>query len=188
MKILYFNPFSIEKDFLKELDFYMNMVPQPQDWACFRDGDTMFVRGDYGNCIMDYANRYPETGLFTSFASRCHYKVQVPPSVDMNNTSLEYHTDKAYEIHDEFQRTLEVAILKRRIAGHLMMIRKSTWLKIRPNVFSRCRKQNKKILGVDTQISYAILAAGFDIKMMKGIYLVHNLRLKQGMGNNSHLL
>ena len=92
------------------------------------------------------------------------------------------------ELHDAFQATQKIIILKQRIAGHLMLIRKSTWQKIRTEVFLRCRTQNKKILGVDTQISYAILAAGLDIKLMQGIYLIHNLRILQGMGNTNHLL
>jgi hypothetical protein len=188
MHIHYFNPFSIEKDFLKELDYYMSLVPLSHDWACFRDGDTMFVRGDYGNCIWEYVTRYPETGLFTCFASRCHYKIQVPDSTDMENPSISYHRNIADQLHEKFQLGQQADSINRRIAGHMLMLRKSTWLKIRPAVFGLVRLKNKKILGVDTQISKAVLQAGMDIKLMKGIYLVHYLRFNEGIGNHNHLL
>jgi hypothetical protein len=188
MHIHYFNPFSPEKDFLKELDHYMGLIPLPYDWACFRDGDTMFVRGDYGNCIMEYVERYPETGMFTCYASRCHYKIQVPDIADMQNPSISYHSKIAKQLHEQFQPLQQTDIINRRIAGHMMMLRKSTWLKIQPAVFRKVRSKNKKILGVDTQISKAILEAGLDIKLMKGIYLVHYLRFNEGMENSTHLL
>jgi hypothetical protein len=188
MHIHYFNPFSIEKDFLKELDYYMSLVPIPHDWACFRDGDTMFVRGDYGNCIAEYVTRYPETGLFTCYASRCHYSCQVPDITDMKNPSISYHRKIADQLHEKFQPGQKADSINRRIAGHMMMMRKSTWLKIRPSVFRKVRSKNKQILGVDTQISKAILQTGMDIKLMKGIYLVHYLRFNEGMENSTHLL
>lgn len=188
MRIHYFSPFSLEKDFLKELDYYMGLIPHEHDWACFRDGDTMFVRPDYGNSIQQYVNRYPGTGMFTCYASRCHYKIQVPEMGDMENASIEFHAKVAAELQTMYQPTQDVVVLNRRIAGHMILLRKSTWLKIRSSVFQKVRNKNKKILGVDTQISKAVLNIGLDIKLMKGIYLVHYLRMLEGMANSKHLL
>ena len=188
MRVHYFSPFAVGKDFLKELDYYFGLLPGPNDWACFTDGDTMFVRSDFGNCIIDYINRYPETELFTCYASRCHYSIQVPVIGDLKNPSISFHKSVADELHYNFQPTQEIEIINRRIAGHLMLIRKSTWMKIRADVFLQGRLRQKKILGVDTQISYSMLRAGFHIKLMKGIYLVHYLRFNEGIDNDKHLI
>lgn len=188
MKVHYFSPYSIKKDFLSELDYYVSLLPHPTDWACFVDGDTMFIRNeDYGNCILEYIDRYPETGMFTCYASRCHYSVQLPPCGDLNNPSLKFHRNVADQLHENFQPFQQIEILNRRIAGHMMLFRKSTWQKIRSDVFLRVRTSNRKILGVDTQICYSLLSTGADIKLMKGIYLVHYLRLMQGIENTNHL-
>ncbi len=188
MHIHYFNPFSIKRDFVEEIDYYMSLVPLPHDWACFRDGDTMFVRGDYGNCINQYVTKYPETGLFTCYASRCHYSFQVPEITDMDNPSISYHREIANQLHAEFQPGQQTDIINQRIAGHMMLLRKSTWLKIRTVVFRKVRYKNLQLLGVDTQISKAVLQTGMDIKLMKGIYLVHYLRFNEGFKNATHLL
>lgn len=187
MHIYYFTPFSIEKDFFKEIDHYMSLISNSTDWACIMDGDTLFLRSDFGNCIADYVHRYPDTGMFTCYASRCHYQFQVPRIGDMDNTSLDFHKSIANELHQKFQHTQTIKIVKRRIAGHLMLLQKSIWDKIRDDVYNRVMAGNKKILGVDTQISYSVLQAGLDIKLMKGIYLLHYLRLKEGFDNETHL-
>lgn len=187
MRIHYFTPFSAEKNFLQEIDYYFGLLPTGNDWACILDGDTLFLRPDFGNCILEYVARYPETGLFTSYASRCHYQFQVPQLGDVNNPSIAFHKGIADILHGRHQPSLDVKQVNRRVAGHLMLIKKSTWTEIRAAVFERCKLQQKKILGVDTQISYAVLAAGKDIKLMRGIYLLHYLRYVEGFNSDKHL-
>jgi len=60
----------------------------PDDWAVIMDGDTMFLQPDFGHQIQQHIENHPEAGLFTCFASRCHYSIQVPPGVDMENDSI----------------------------------------------------------------------------------------------------
>lgn len=45
----------------------------------------------------------------------------------------------------------------------------------------------KTILGVDTKISRAVLSAGMKIRLMRGIYILHYLRLKEGYDYKKHL-
>ncbi len=46
----------------------MNLVRDPNDWVCMRDGDTMFMLPNWGHQIKHYIEKYPDTGLFTCYA------------------------------------------------------------------------------------------------------------------------
>jgi len=181
--IFYFTPYSLEKNLFEAFDKYMRLVPDENDWVCFLDGDTAFLRPDWGRVIHEYTERYPKTGLFTCLASRCHYQCQRVEGADMENDSILYHREIADRLATGEYKVTEV---KRRVAGHLLLIKKSTWTRIRSAVQTLTR--SKKVLGVDTKISNAVLASGFKIYVMNDIYLFHYLRMKEGINNKSHLL
>ena len=180
----FFTPYSHEKKFLVAIDRYFDLVTNPSDWIVITDGDTAFLRPDFGDVIKRYTDLYPETGLFTCYASRCHYKCQVPPGTDMENVSILYHRSIANVQAERFKG--QVIELNRRIAGHLMVIRKSTWTRIRSEVFVTASA--KQILGVDTKISNAILAKGLKIRLMCELYIFHYLRMAEGFSYKAHLL
>lgn len=183
--IWFFTPYSFDKKLFEAFDSYMNLVTDPNDWVCFLDGDTAFLLPNWGHQVKTYVEKFPDTGLFTCYASRCHYSVQKRRGVDENNTDIIYHRQQAGIIYSELNG--KVKEIDRRIAGHLMVIRKSTWLQIRPEVERMVKLQQKEILGVDTKISNAILKAGLKIRLMRGIYLLHYLRLAEGYNYDNHL-
>lgn len=180
--IYYFTPYDKDKNFLNAIHRCMSLLA-PEDWGCIMDGDTMFLRSDFGHQIQRYVDAYPDTGLFTTYASRCHYQCQVRRGTNMMSTNLLYHKEMADKIYDELDG--QVKEIDRRIAGHLMLIKKSTWDKIIEGVFERSVR--KKILGVDTQISYELIAQGYKIRLMRGVYILHYCRLKEGFNYNAHL-
>jgi hypothetical protein len=101
----------------------------------------------------------------------------------MEDPSILTHKDLADMAASEYgMRTITVT---RRVAGHLLLLRKATWNRIRMGVKSRTA--DKKILGIDTRISYQVLNAGLKIRLMKGIYILHYLRMKEGMNYKQHL-
>lgn len=181
--IRYVTPYSTEKKFFDVIDFEIMLSPNLNDWVCIRDGDTAFLTSNFGHLIEDYIRKYPDTGLFTSYASRCHYACQVPRQSLMEIDSIIYHHKIANQHSEEFH--LQVNEINRRIAGHLMVIQKRTWLKIRNEV--KITAAQKNILGVDTKISNAILKNGLKIRLMKGIYILHYLRMEEGFNNTNHL-
>ena len=127
--IYFFTPYSFNLKLLDAIVQCMDLL-KPVDWAVIMDGDTMFLQPDFGHQIQCHIESHPEAGLFTCLASRCHYSIQVPPGVDMNNDSVRYH-----KLIASLQQDLhpgETAEINRRIAGHLMVIKKSTWDKILP--------------------------------------------------------
>jgi GT2 family glycosyltransferase len=67
-----------------------------------------------------------------------------------------------------------------------MLLKKSTWLLIREQV--REWTADKNILGVDTRISKAVRKAGLKTYLMKGMYLLHYYRMKNGENDKSILL
>lgn len=182
--MLYFsNPYSLNKKILEAYDHEIMRLPSDDDWVCLRDGDTAFLRHDYGHTIQRYIDQYQDTGIFTCYASRCHYRCQVLNVADMENDSILFHHQRAVECATNLKG--QIVELDRKIAGHLMVIRKSTWKKVRGNVFKRAAGKN--ILGVDTQISKAMLSAGFKIRLMRELYILHYLRLAEGFDCTKHL-
>jgi len=184
--IWFFQPYAFNKRLFEAYDAYMDIVANPNDWVCFTDGDTAFLISNWGHQVKTYIEKFPDTGLFTSYASRCHYSVQVRKGTEMDNTDILYHRRQADTVYRQLNG--KVKEIDRRIAGHLMLIQKKTWMQIRDEVATKVLQQNKQILGVDTKISNAILNAGLKIRLMRGMYIFHYMRLAEGAGNKSHLL
>jgi GT2 family glycosyltransferase len=181
--IWFFTPYAHDKKFLAAIDLYFKLVTNPNDWVVIMDGDTAFLKPNFGEVIKRYTELFPETGLFTCYASRCHYACQVPTGADMENDSIRYHKTMADLLSSlEYNQT---EILDRKIAGHLMVIRKNTWTRIRSEVIRTAA--SKHILGVDTKISKAILASGLKIRLIRELYILHYLRLAEGFDNDKHL-
>lgn len=180
--IWFFTPYSFEKKLFEAFDVYMNLIPD-SDWVCFLDGDTAFLLPDFGHQIHVYLEKYPDTGLFTCYASRCHYDIQVRRGTEMENPDVLYHRRQAEKIKNELNG--QVKEVNRRIAGHLMVIQKRTWLLIRDEVSRTAASKN--ILGVDTKISNAILGMGLKIRLMRGLYIFHYLRMVEGFNSDNHL-
>lgn len=181
--IWYFTPYALDKKFLPEIDRYFSIVTNPNDWVVLMDGDIAFLRPDFGQVINKYTKQHPDTGLFTCYASRCHYQCQVPKIGNMDSDSILFHKKVADLLF--LSNYGKVKEMNRRIAGHLMVIQKRTWLQIREEVF--ITTTGKNILGVDTKISNALLRAGFKIRLMRELYVFHYLRMSEGFDSDNHL-
>mgnify|MGYP001202445677 CR=1 FL=1 len=181
--LYFFTPYSFNNKLLDAYDHYISLLPNDTDWACFTDGDVMFLNSDFGHRIADYIRLYPETGLFTAYASRCFYPYQVPPQTDQNNASIKYHHQTASLMLKHHHGS--VIEINKRIAGHLLVIQKKTWLLIREKVFDIA--QHETIEGIDTAISNTIVEAGLKILLMKGMYVMHYFRMMEGVKSKKHL-
>lgn len=182
--IYFFTPYSFEKKLFEAYDTYMNLLPNENDWACFLDGDTLFFENNFGHQIQEHINRYPDTGIFTSYASRSSYHFMVPKGTNQESDSIIYHRNRSKEIYDQLHG--KVKEINDHISGHMLCIKKSTWALIRPQLLKVCDGAN--LLGVDTQISNQILGIGLKIRLIRGIYLFHYYRLVEGKGYKQHLM
>jgi len=178
------HPYALDKNYFNAIDEEM-MRLLPHEWGCIMDLDTMPLIPEFGHQLQAYINKYPDTGMFTCYASRCHYSVQVRKGTLTENPDILYHNQQAKNAAADF-KDLQVKEVDRRIAGHLMMIKRTTWDTIRAEV--KKNTASKKILGVDTKISNAILSRGLKIRLMRGIYIFHFLRFDTNYNNKSHLL
>lgn len=176
------HPYALDKNYFAAIDEEMARL-QSHEWGVIMDIDTTPLVPNFGHQIQEYIDKYPDTGLFTCYASRCHYSGQRRKGVDDMNTNILYHKHQADKCYRQLH--LQVKEINCKIAGHLMIIKKSTWLQIRETVAKKC--VGKKILGVDTKISYAILALNLSIRLMRGVYLFHFLRLHKDYGYTNHL-
>jgi hypothetical protein len=181
--IYFFNPYSFEKKLFQAYDMYMDLI-KSDDWACFTDGDTCFFENNFGHQVKSYIEKYPDTGLFTSYSSRCAYSYMVPKDTNQDSDSIRYHRQRSAEIYNRLDG--QVKEIDNHIAGHLICIKKSTWQTIRQELLKVIDGAN--LLGVDTQISNEIRAHGLKIRLMRGIYLFHYYRLLEGRNSKIHLM
>lgn len=179
-------PYSKEQDFFQAICNEFEKVSNQDDWVVIMDGDTMFLQPDFGAQLQEYIDLYPSTGMFTCYASRCSYSYQVPGGVDQENPNILYHKMISDQMRQLYQG--DVRSINTRIAGHLMMIKKSTWVKILPGLSARIQAKEKKVLGVDTQITWSILKSGLLVHLMCGVYILHYFRLLDGRKSNSHVV
>lgn len=167
-------PYSFSKSLFEAYGDVFELVMKA-DWVCFLDGDVAFLEmSDFGDVLEGYIERFPDTGIFTSYASRCHYEWQ--RGIESDSVRELGGISRGY-----FQRNgFEVVEIDKRIAGHLVMMKKEVWLMVRGAVERQVRLGGKKILGFDTQLSRAVLRAGYKIRLMKGVYVFHYLRAFDG--------
>lgn len=183
--IWYFTPYSFEKKLFKAWDDYMNLVQNPDDWVCMMDGDVLFLLSDFGHQMQTYIDLYPDTGLFTCYASRTTRKWLKWKGADMENPSMVYHRNKAEQLHKAYHGQV-IDLGESKALGYLMLMKKSTWLIIRDQVAEWTSE--KDILGVDTRISKAVQKTGLKTYLMKGMYVLHYYRMKNGAKDKTVLM
>lgn len=179
MAVHYIIPFSLEKKLGKAYNESMKLVPE-DDWACFMDGDMMFLVPDYGTIIHEYVKRNPEAGILTCFTNRLStlsHEQLLHGGVD-ETADIRMHIKYA-----ERQKKLlyQVTPIERDISGFLMVISKKVWNEFKFAEHLQC-------LGVDTEYNRRIRAAGKKIMRMDGMYCWHSYRLLGGIFDKKHLL
>lgn len=181
--IWFFTPYSFEKKLFDAWDNYMNLVSDPEDWVCMMDGDVLFFHADFGHQLQRYIDRYPDTGMFTCYASRSGTPWMLPQDQIMGNADILLHKKKANYFRENFD--LQAEELDRRATGHLLLMQKKTWLEIRGPVGEKTKEKN--ILGIDTAISLHLLETGRKIRLMKSVYVLHYYRFLEGKKYKKHI-
>jgi GT2 family glycosyltransferase len=157
---------------------YCELIPDDDDWVCMMDHDIMFLNPKTAIQIKDITQKYPETGLFTCVTNRVGNKLQCYNHTIEENPDILYHKEIADNlIENHYDKVLDI---QRPISGLLMVFRKSTWKLLggfKPG-----------LLTVDNDFSKKVLQRGLKIKLMKGVYVFHYYRLKEGRKHIQHLL
>lgn len=174
--IYYFTPFALDKNLGAAYNHYMSLLPNDEDWACFVDADVMFLTPDFGKQIHDIVSKYPDTGMFTVLTNRVGtpqqcYNSELSPDPDMRN-----HRRIAIQLQKDHYD--EVEDIYRRISGLVMLVQKKTWQRVQfPD----------GLLGVDFDFSNELHYQGYNILLMKGVYVLHYYRLLEGRCYKKHL-
>jgi GT2 family glycosyltransferase len=180
--IQYFTPFSLEKKIGKAYNESMSLLPNEEDFACLRDGDTMFLTPDYGKQIADIIEMYKNhnVGIFTCLTNRIKNKFQLlTESEAFENKDITYHKKLALKIKENHY--LSIREIPRSISGFCMIIQKKTWIQ-----FGGFKEIG--MLAIDNDFSRRVLEGGKKIYCMQGVYMFHYYRLLEGQKNKKHLI
>lgn len=175
--IYYFTPYNLDKNLGAAYNQSMSLLKKDSDWGCLLDGDTMFLTPDFGTQIHHIVSMYPETGMFTCMTNRVGTMQQRHNGIMSANGEMGYHRRIALKLQREHYD--EVEPINRRFSGLMMLVQKKTWKKV---------KFTDGLLGVDFKYCDAMMAAGFDMKLMKGVYMMHYYRFLEGRHYKKHLL
>jgi GT2 family glycosyltransferase len=176
MNIYYFTPYSLDKNLGAAYNQYMELLPSDDDWACFLDGDTMFLTFDWGHLIQSAVESHPEAGMFTCYTNRVNNPNQCYRKYFSENRNIVAHRNIAKVCRETCKN--RVKQLTRSISGMMMIIQKKTWKQF-PFI--------EGIIGVDTDISKRLLAGGKKIFLIESVYLLHYYRLAEGRRYKKHL-
>jgi len=170
--IYFFTPYSFNKKLFEAYDAYMKLIPNAEDWGCIMDGDMAFLMSDFGHQIQEYIDKYPNTGMFVSYASRSPYGHQMETNVDCENDSIRYIYENTLRLREA--NNLKVIEQTKRVAGPILIIKKSTWLKYRDQIAAK--SENANIQAIDTAISDTLQRNGEKVLLMAGLQVYHYFR------------
>ena len=181
--IWFFTPYSFEKKLFEAWDNYMALVTNIEDWVCMMDGDVLFFHADFGHQLQRYIDHFPDTAIFTCYASRSGTTRMMRKNNISRDPNLLNHKKRANFFRENF--VLQIENLNQFATGHLLMMQKKKWLEIREAVFEKTK--NKNILGIDKAIGLHLLELGKKIRLMKSIYVLHYYRFLEGAKNKKHI-
>jgi len=176
--IYYSTPYSLEKNLGRAYNEEMARLPKDSDWMCFVDSDTCFLMPDYGHQIHNIVERHPEAGMLTCLTNRVGCIAQLHEGKMSEISDIKYHKRIAAAVQKKYW--CKVKKINIPISGVMMIMQKKLWKKI---PFS----EKLGILGVDNLISKKILAKGYPIYLMRGVYIFHYYRMIEGIKYKKHL-
>lgn len=163
--IYYFTPFDTKKRLGYIHNQYCKLVPNPDDYICILDPDTMFLHPHQQSWIEEILrNMGNDFDLFGCYTNRVGVKQQVALPENFNDFSLEKHCELATRFYSHYHNIIKETNL---IAGFFMLFKRSLWDKIK---FEQ---------GIDFDIKFcnAVKKSGGRIGIMQGIYIFHQYRI-----------
>ena len=177
-KIYYFTPYSLSRNIGEAYNEYMEMIKDPNDFACFIDGDTRFCYSLFGHQIQGVINDNPDLEYATCKTNRVYCSWQLVKNAwDLDEADK--HNVLAAELWAAHKTEISDKTNKDLMSGVMILLKKSAWLK-----YGRFRDG---MLGVDNDYHQRVKNKGGKLYLMEGIYLYHWYR--GGVrSNKNHLL
>ncbi len=151
------------------------------DWVCFLDMDAMHSTHFAPLYIKGIINEHKEDGfgLYSCMTNRIGNQEQIAPGSKWDDDTLSYNRALGDVIFNKYYRKVKLAT--KPISGVLLLTSKKAWRAA--GGFS----EDLKLLGVDNDYHKRIEAAGYNVGIMQGIYVIHYYRNGK-QSNKSHLL
>lgn len=166
MKIHFSIPWSTDKNIGRAYNEFMQMIPSDDDFACFIDGDAMFLHPFFGKQLEEIIRNYPHCGIFTATTNRIGQSWQRAGDWDSND--IAQHRIINEQIMSQYYSVcthIPSSASRRLMSGVLILIKKSAWKKV--------GGFKNGLLGVDNELHISAEKAGEKIMLMKGVYLYH---------------
>jgi len=183
-KVWFFTPYSFEGKLFEAYDQYMSLVKNPNDWVVLMDGDALFFHPNFGHLIQAYIEKYPKTGLFTSYTNRIGTRTQIYDRELFDVDSIKYNFLKADFLLKD--KPLESTVITTPISGFLMVIKRATWEKISKEL--KQSLESNQLLHVDYAISNILIKNKHPIRRMDSILVFHYYRFVEGNASNRGLI
>ncbi len=157
-------------------------------WVLVQDYDVMWLNPNFYRDFQEAILLYPDTGIFTCYASRTANRLQQLPKVvddkwGSNNPDINYHREIAFNMPGLPGESMDITeeAKKHAISGFTMLFNLLTYAEVGGFV------ENGQALGVDNDFAWRVIKAGYRIRRVESIYCLHYYRLDQGQHVNSHL-
>lgn len=142
----------------------MSLLPNDYDYCCFLDGDAVWTTKYYGNQIEDIIAQYPKVGMFTCMTNRVNNPNQLYMGRPSKQNDMRVHRKIGTALYNQFKH--KVTTCKGLVSGVVMAVRKEVWNHVKfPEL--------EGLAGVDNQYHKDLLAAGYEVVIMQGVYVFH---------------
>ena len=163
--IIHATPYRADKNIGRAYNEFIESLNIPDDtWIVLRDGDTMFLTPDWGRQIEEVAatTHYDLLGCMTN---RLRGQHQMPLGFDTEGDLFKMY-EYSIQIEKRYWGKTEPAP---GVAGLFFMFKKSLWKKV--------GGFEEGTIYTDTEFNKSVMAAGGNIGLMSGLFLVHGYRL-----------
>jgi GT2 family glycosyltransferase len=170
-------PRDHEMDLAWTYNYYMSLLPNDDDWACFIDHDAMFTTPDWYSQVEKIIEKNPEYSCFTAVTNRCYAQWQIPQDIDRENHDIKYH--RGIGLSMQMTERLRVADVTKcadlpapppssPLSGVVIIYKKSAWKKVPFRLMEPGR-----FTGIDNLLHLDLRDNGFKIGLMCGVYVYH---------------
>lgn len=178
--INFLTPYCPNKNLGKAINAYCEQVWD--DYIGIRDGDSLFLDPFWGHRILECINRYPDVDVFGVMTNRLGVLDQLYDRTISDNSDILYHQAIAKNLwakHGSYCSPAENNF----VAGVAMVFKRSAWHKHRfqDKIFTPPAT-------FDMDFCKRVAADGGKVMVMRGVYVFHYYRFKEGLGYLNHIL
>jgi len=175
--IYHFNSIFSGKNIGEYYNQCCEIVPDGS-WICLWDADVMSFHtfADINGLLEKAIKENPHCELFSCMANRIGTHKQRVNLKQCENPSMRFHRTKAEQYWKLYGSSVRKDV--KTVSGLMMLFNKKIWKEV-----GGFREDG--MIAIDTDFSRAISNKGYEVGILKGLYVMHYYRLLEG--NHNHL-